>query len=197
MIAMKAATDSAQLERISTFVARLVEGRDPDLGGHLQRSGVGASQFGRQMGCSSEEIEILAVGGRIHDVGKLSISEHILNKPARLTETEFSLIKQHTEIGDRLLEPLGLDSRISEIVHYHHENFDGSGYPQGLAGEAIPFLARMVRIWDSCDALTMDRPYHQGVSRADALRILQRDERFYDPYLLKSFCAMMSKDSPN
>lgn len=90
------------------------------------------------------------------------------------------------------MSPLDLDLRISEIVHFHHENFDGSGYPTGLAGTAIPRLARMARICDSYDALTMDRPYHQGTSREEALRILQRDSRFYDPVLLKEFCAMVS-----
>jgi putative nucleotidyltransferase with HDIG domain len=180
------------LERISKFVAGIVEGRDPDLGGHHKRLGENALAFAKHIGCSAEEMEVLSVGARIHDLGKLSISEHILNKPARLTAAEFSLVKQHTQIGFQLLDPLGLDPRISEIVHYHHENFDGSGYPTGLAGAAIPLLARMTRIWDSYDALTMDRPYHQGVSSEEALQLLQRDSHFYDPDLLKEFCAMVS-----
>jgi hypothetical protein len=133
----------SHLERISKFVAAIVEGRDPDLGGHHQRLGESAVLFAQHIGCSSEETELLSVGARIHDIGKLSISEHILNKPARLTAAEFSLVKQHTEIGNQLLGPLGLASRISEVVHYHHENYDGSGYPRGLAGEAISLLARM------------------------------------------------------
>lgn len=181
-----------QLDKISAFVEKIVEGRDPDLGGHLSRVGKNAGPLGRLMGCSSAEMEILAMGARIHDLGKLSISEHILNKPARLTETEFSLIKQHPIIGKQLLIPLGLDSRVSDIVHCHHENYDGTGYPQGLAGDAIPFLARIVRIWDSYDALTMDRPYHKGISPSEALHVLRRDERFYDAYMLKSFSAFVS-----
>lgn len=180
------------LERITGFVARIVEGRDPDLGGHHQRLGRSALAFAKFTGCSPEETELLSVGARIHDLGKLSISEQILNKPARLTAAEFWLVQQHTVIGFQLLSPLGLDLRISEIVHFHHENFDGSGYPTGLAGAAIPLLARMTRIWDSYDALTVNRPYHQGVSSEEALRILQRDSRFYDPDLLKKFCAMVS-----
>ena len=182
------------LERISKFVAGIVEGRDPDLGGHHQRLGQTAIVFTKYTGCSVEEAEILSVGARIHDLGKLVISEHILNKPARLTAAEFSLVKQHTVIGLQLLAPLGLDPRISEIVHFHHENFDGSGYPTGLSGQAIPRLARITRIWDSYDALTMDRPYHQGVSSEEALRRLERDSHFYDPELLKKFCAMVRGD---
>lgn len=188
---MKAETGDSELDRISQFVAGIVEGRDPDLGGHLQRLGKGSLKFGQHVGCSTEENQLLAVGAHIHDIGKLSISENILNKPARLTAAEFSLVKQHTGLGRQLLAPLGLDSRILDIVECHHENYDGSGYPHGLSGEAIPYLARMVRIWDSCDALTMNRPYHQGVPLEDALRIMENDAHFYDPYLLKSFCAMV------
>lgn len=181
------------LERISKFIAGIIEGCDPDLGGHHRRLGQSAVLFAQHISCSPEDTERLSIGARIHDIGKLTISEHILNKPARLTATEFSVIKQHPEIGKQILGPLGLDPRISEIVHYHHENYDGSGYPEGLSGEAIPLLARMVRIWDSFDALTMDRPYHQGVPGDEALRALQRDLHFYDPALLKSFCEMINK----
>lgn len=184
--------DSA-LEKLSKFVAGIVEGRYPDLGGHHQRIGKSAVLFAKHIGCSPEDAELLSIGARIHDIGKLTISDHILNKPAKLTATEFSVIKQHSEIGCQILGPLGLDSRISEIVHFHHENYDGSGYPKGLSGEAIPLLARMVRIWDTFDALTMDRPYHQGVSGDEALQVIQRESHFYDPFLLKSFCEMMNK----
>lgn len=76
-------------------------------------------------------------------------------------------------------------------MRYHHENYDGSGYPDGLAGETIPLLARMIRIWDSFDALTVNRPHHQGVSSEEALRILQSDAPLYGPELLKEFCAMV------
>lgn len=193
-INVSASSGNSHLERISKFVARIVEGRYPDLDEHHRRLGESALAFAKYLGCSAEETELLSVGARIHDIGKLSISEHILNKSARLTTAEFSLVKQHPEIGFQLLSPLGLDPRISEIVQFHHENFDGSGYPQGLTGGAIPLLARMTRIWDSFDALTMDRPYHKGVSREEALRLLQRDAQLYDPELLKEFCTMVSSE---
>lgn len=183
----------SHLEKISKFVAAIVEGRDPDLGGHHQRLGKYAVLFAQHLGCTPGDIELLSIGARIHDIGKLTISDHILNKPARLTATEFSLVKQHTEIGNQLLDPLGLDSRISEIVHFHHENHDGSGYPKGISGEAIPAFARMIRICDTFDAIAMDRPYHQGISSDDALRVMQRDSHFYEPHLLKSFCQMIVK----
>lgn len=186
-------TPNSFLERVCAFVAGIVDGRDPDLGAHHRRLGEGAISFAQYVGYSVEEAQLLSVGARIHDIGKLSISEHILNKPARLTAAEVTLVEQHTLIGGQLVGPLGLDSRISEIVLYHHENFDGSGYPRGLAGEAIPWMARLVRIWDSFDALTMTRPYHQAVPPAQALKVLQRDSHLYDPYLLKSFCELTGK----
>ncbi len=178
------------LEKICKFVAGIVEGRDPDLDGHHRRLGQCARAFARYIGCSVEEMELLSIGARIHDFGKLSISEHILNKPARLTASEFSLVKQHTDIGFQLLAPLDIDPRISEIVRFHHENFDGSGYPAGLAGTTIPFLARMTRILDTFDALTTSRPYHLGVSGDEARQLLQREAHFYDPDLLRAFCTM-------
>ena len=185
----------SHLEKLSNFVAGIIEGRDPDLYGHHQRIGKISLWFAQHIGCSAEDSKLLSIGARIHDIGKLSISEHILNKPTQLTATEFSLVKQHTEIGNKLLAPLELDSRISEIVHCHHENYDGSGYPQGLSGEDIPLFARMVRVLDSFDALTSTRPYHPRISCDEALRMLERDSHFYDPFLLESCCEMMNKQA--
>lgn len=190
----KGNTRNQVLLRVSRFVAGIVEGRDPDLATHHDNLGESAARFAKHIGCSAEEMELLCLGARVHDIGKLSISEHILNKPARLTAAEYSLVKRHTEIGKDLLQPLELDPRVGEIVHYHHENYDGTGYPQGLKGEATPFLARMVRILDSFDALTMNRPYQQGVSRDEALRRMEHDCRYYDPDLLRQFCQAIRCD---
>lgn len=181
------AADPELLERIARFVDRLVEGRDPDLAGHNKRTGNTTLALFQRIGCSAEELRIVTAASELHDLGKMSISEHLLNKPARLTKTEFELVKQHTVIGGHLIEPLGLDSRIHEVIVSHHENFDGSGYPRGLRSEDIPFLARGMRITDSYDALTADRPYHKGVSSNEALSILFKDAHFYDPHMLKSF----------
>ncbi len=180
------------LEKISRFILGIVEARYPDLGAHHQRLGKLAAAFARHLGYASRDVELLWIGAHIHDLGKLSISEHILNKPARLAATELSLVQQHPELGLQLLEPLGLDTRIAEIVYCHHENHDGSGYPRGLAGEAIPVLARIVRILDSFDALTTDRPYHKGIASAAALRVLQKDGHCYDPVLLAAFMEMIN-----
>lgn len=179
------------MEKITKFVAGLVEGRDPDLAVHHQRLGENGESFARHLQCAAEEVNLLSIGARIHDLGKLSISDHILNKPSRLTAAEFSLVKQHAEIGADLLAPLELDPRIDDIVRYHHENYDGTGYPRGLKGDRIPFFARIVRILDSFDALTVNRPYHQGVSPGDALKRLEHDADRYDPDLLQQFCRFV------
>lgn len=182
------------MERFSKFIAGIVEGRDPDLGEHHNRLSQYVVLFAEHMGYSSENILLLKIGAGIHDIGKLTISDHILNKPAKLTPSELSLVKQHPDVGLQLLRPLGLDTRISEIVHCHHENYDGSGYPRGLCGDAIPLLARVVRVLDSFDAITMDRPYHQGISPDKALQALQRNSHHYDPILLTSFIEMVGKN---
>ncbi|WP_317930213.1 HD-GYP domain-containing protein [Halioxenophilus sp. WMMB6] len=175
------------LENISKFISGIVEGRDPDLNGHHQRLADKIVHFADHVGCSAEERHLLGIGASIHDVGKLSINEHILNKPTRLTASEMALVRQHPEIGYQLLSPLGLDPRITDVVRYHHENFDGTGYPGGLEGKSIPFLARIVRLWDTFDALTMNRPYHKGVPIEEALEVMAGSERHYDPELLRAF----------
>ncbi len=176
------------LESISNFISGIVEGRDPVLNEHHQRVAVGISEFAEYIGCTEEERQILSIGASIHDLGKLSINEHILNKPARLTATEMELVRQHPELGYQLLAPLNLDTRVTGIVRYHHENFDGTGYPEKLKGDRIPFYARIMRLWDVYDAVTMDRPYHKGVSSSEALQILVDTSERYDPELLASFC---------
>lgn len=180
------------LHRIAHFVSGIVDARDPDLAGHHTRMSELAAGFAGYLGFSADDAELLSVGARIHDVGKLSISEHILNKPARLTAAEYSMVKQHTIIGSQLLAPLDLDQRVSEIVHFHHENYDGSGYPLGRHGPSIPLFARVVRILDSYDALTTNRPYQKGVTSKEAVTILKKDSFLYDPELLKQFVEMVT-----
>ncbi len=181
---------SLELSSIKDFIAGIIDDRYPDLGGHQARVGENAALFARHVNLSQRDMAFLLVGSGIHDVGKISISDYILNKPAKLSRNEFSLVKQHPEYGYNLLTPLKLDSHITEIVLYHHENYDGSGYPEGLSGGKIPLLARMTRILDSYDALTMDRPYHKGICAVEAIHVMQQDSNRYDPYLLESFSEL-------
>ncbi|MDE2149839.1 MAG: HD domain-containing protein, partial [Gammaproteobacteria bacterium] len=174
------------------FVTRIVNGRDPGLCGHLRRVGYMSALLAEAIGYSADDVKLISLGACLHDIGKLSISEYILYKPARLTATEFAVVSRHAELGVELLTPLELDSRISDIVLYHHENYDGSGYPRGLAGEKIPHFARIVRICDCFDALTSNRPYQQSISVNAALETLQRDAHCFEPHLLDLFCRLMT-----
>jgi response regulator RpfG family c-di-GMP phosphodiesterase len=183
---------SCTLSGIYKFATEIIEERYPDLGSHLFRISNQAIKFAEFASLSKEETSIFSIGAGIHDIGKLMISDYILNKPAKLTGSEYALIKRHAEFGFKLLAPLNLDDRINEIVLHHHENYDGSGYPHGLIGKKIPLLARMARILDSFDALTEDRPYHKGICDIEALGMLQNVSHYYDPNLLECFCDMIT-----
>lgn|SRR5690606_14900531 len=180
------------MDKISAFIMGLVEVRDPYTASHQRRLASYASTFARHLSLGEEEAALLTSGAFLHDIGKLAISEHILKKPAKLSEGEYELIKKHCRRGADLLDPLQLHPQVIDIVLYHHENFDGSGYPLGLKGDEIPLLARIVRIIDSYDAITADRPYHKGVPPPLALKILGDDARFYDPDLLEQFMTFMN-----
>ncbi len=180
-----------EISAIKEFITGIIDDRYPDLGEHQARIEINAVLFARHIELSHKDIEFLRIGAGIHDIGKISISDYILNKPAKLSTNEFLLVKQHPEYGYNLLKSLKLVPNITEIVLYHHENYDGSGYPSGLSGNNIPLLARMTRILDSFDALTMDRPYHKGISSGEALDIMQQEVHYYDPTLLDSFIEVI------
>lgn len=180
------------MPHISAFIQRVVDARDPDVASHQSRLGAYARGFARHLSMSEDETHTLTYGAEIHDIGKLSINESILHKPSRLTHAEYLLVQQHARLGAELLEPLRLPDQVVMIVLHHHENFDGSGYPARLSGHQIPLLARIVRIIDSYDAITEDRPYHKGTPFADALSMLHSAAQWYDPELLQEFTKFIS-----
>lgn len=150
-------------------------------------------KFGRHLMLSSAEMTLLYEIGVYHDLGKLRIPLDILHKPGKLTDKEYLLVQQHTTLGYEMLLPLDLDKRILEVVLYHHENFDGTGYPTGLAGESIPFYARMVRIVDSYDAMLNHRSYRENMRYGKVIHELEmKANSFYDPVLLEEFIKMLN-----
>ncbi len=130
---------------------------------------------GRQLGASRDFLEMLDMAGHLHDIGKIGIPEHILLKPGRLTEDEYDVLKGHPEMGAKILAPLPAMEDVITAVRYHHERFDGTGYPKGLRGGEIPLAARIISVCDAFDAMTTDRPYRKALSPVSALKILNNE----------------------
>lgn len=146
-------------ESVILSLALTVEARDGATDGHCQRLARYAVRLGFEIGLADEELGALERGGFLHDIGKVGIPDAILLKPGRLTADEFTVMKQHTVIGDRLCGELRSLRRVRPIVRSHHERLDGSGYPDGLKGASIPLLAQIMGTVDVFDALTTSRPY--------------------------------------
>ena len=151
---------------------RTIEARDPYTEQHSSRVTRIAIALCRGMGGSQEEQDILNVAGQLHDIGKIGIRDDILLKPGRLTDEEFSIIKQHPVIGANIVECLGLWDREKNIIRCHHERYDGKGYPDGLAGENIPMLARILSVADVYDAIASDRAYRKRMEESKILEIM-------------------------
>jgi HD-GYP domain-containing protein (c-di-GMP phosphodiesterase class II) len=172
------------------FLTRLISLRDPHANGHSDHVGDLAYSLGQKVGLSSEQLDLLGFAARIHDIGKIAINEFVINKPGRFTEAEYIMVQQHSMLGARLIESLNLDPLIPQIILDHHENFDGTGYPNGKKGEEIPLEARIIRITDTYDALTSDRGYRPAYEHREAIRIMETDQRYFDPQLLELFFKM-------
>ncbi len=133
----------------------------------------------------------VAVGALLHDVGKTTIPTHILNKTSRLEPSEMMVIRCHAAVGATLLQPLIDDKGVLEIVRNHHEHWDGSGYPDKLAGNAISLGARIVSVADAFDAMTSDRPYHRGISSEAALKLLYASSgKAWDPEVVEAISSL-------
>jgi putative nucleotidyltransferase with HDIG domain len=155
-----------------TALARTIDAKSPWTAGHSERVTKLALRVGQAMSLSAEDLEMLNRGGLLHDIGKLGIPPEILDKPGRLTEEEFAVIRSHPEIGARILKPIAAYTNVIPVVLYHHEKWDGTGYPEGLAGTDIPFLARVITVPDVFDAITSKRPYRSGMSLKDAVDLI-------------------------
>lgn len=155
---------------------------------HSNRVTAIAKVLAQKIGCNSEELDILNTAGLLHDIGKIGIRDEILLKPGRLTDDEFNIIKTHSVIGANIVGQLGLWEREQQIIRCHHERYDGTGYPDGLRAEEIPFLARILSVADVYDALASDRTYRKKMDEDQILKIIEDGKsKFFDPYVIKIF----------
>jgi len=170
-------------------LARAIDAKDAVTHRHIRRVQRWAVDLARRIGHASEiEVRALEAAALLHDVGKLAIPEHILNKPGRLTAAEFERMKMHAKIGAEILSEIEFPYPVVPIVRHHHENWDGTGYPDQICGEAIPLGARILAVADCYDALTSDRPYRRALSPRDAFALIEeRSGTMYDPAVVAAF----------
>ncbi|NJO81536.1 MAG: response regulator [Blastochloris sp.] len=188
--------DAAQTEVILRL-AQAAEYRDEDTGLHTQRVGRLSALIARAIGLDDELVALIGLAAPLHDIGKIAIPDHILRKPGRLTPEELRHMQEHAAVGARMLE----DSRFPllqaayEIAFYHHERWDGAGYPQGISGDSIPIMARIVAVADAFDALTHERPYKRAWSVEEALAELRAcSGTRYDPQVIAALDTVMIQE---
>jgi HD-GYP domain-containing protein (c-di-GMP phosphodiesterase class II) len=179
-----------ELGRRTAAVARAVRERDESTFTHCDRTCALALHTGRSIGLAADELGVLRWAAELHDIGKIGIPDSVLFKPGRLDDAELHVMRTHPRRGHDILCAVEDDdlARVAAVVLHHHEAIDGNGYPDGLKGESIPILARILSVVDAYDAITTVRPYHQGKTHADVMRMLFDEEgRKYDPYVLGCF----------
>src|SRR5262249_35700660 len=169
-------------------LAIAIDAKDQTTHGHVRRTQIYATEMGKLLRVSEPELRALFAGALLHDIGKLAVPEYILNKPGKLTESEFAKMKIHPTVGGDILKRVNFPYPVEDIVRYHHEKFDGSGYPKGLSGNRIPLVARIISVVDFYDATRCDRPYRKGMKREASLAFLQKmSASSFDPRIVELF----------
>ena len=175
------------VDTITAFV-NAIESKDRYLKGHSARVALYSVEIAQTLGMTPELVEVVRRGAMLHDLGKLSIMDTILRKPERLTPEEFTIIKSHPMVGAKILEPLRFLARETCAVRHHHERFDGAGYPDGLRGEDIPYVARVVTVADVFDAITSNRPYRTAMALDEAREEISKGiGSHFDPAVAEAF----------
>jgi putative two-component system response regulator len=190
LIKLKHRTDELErAESVLFTLARSIEGKDPYTHGHCERLMNYSVSLGEHLGLPEEQIVALRRAGIVHDIGKIAVPDAILLKPGKLTPDEWKLIQEHPVVGERICAPLKSFRSVLPIIRHHHEKCDGSGYPDGLRGAAIPVTARILQIVDVYDALTTERPYKPAFSITDALQTMKQEvaKGWWDPQIFDEF----------
>lgn len=196
LIKLKEFTDELEsAEDVLCTLGLSVEARDPYTEGHCERLARHASELGGHLGLDDELIVALRRGGYLHDLGKITVPDEILKKGANLTPSEWEVMKQHPITGELICRPLKSLRQVLPIIRSHHEHWNGSGYPDGLRGEDIPILARVLQVVDVYDALITERPYKRALSPDEAARVMRREAEagLWDSSLVDEFLKMLRK----
>jgi diguanylate cyclase (GGDEF)-like protein/putative nucleotidyltransferase with HDIG domain len=171
-------------------LAIAIDAKDQTTHGHVRRTQLYATEMGRLLKVTESECQALVAGALLHDIGKLAVPEYILNKPGKLTESEFAKMKIHPTVGGDILKRVNFPYPVEDIVRYHHEKWDGTGYPRGLKAQGIPLVARIISVVDFYDATRCDRPYRKGMTREDSLTLLRKMAgSSFDPKVVETFIA--------
>lgn len=177
-------------------LAKALEAKDKYTAGHSGRVAKYSVKLGRRLGVEDDELMLLRQGALMHDLGKIGIPDSVLNKPDKLTDLEYEQMRSHPTITAKIMRPLKRFKEFTDIAAWHHERWDGGGYPSGLKGEEIPLLARIVAIADTWDAMTGDRVYRKGIAVDEALSILEaeKDDGQWDPVLIREFIELIKSE---
>lgn len=186
--------DLDHAEKALFSIARAIESRDPNTGDHCERLVNFGKAFGEYLSLSRYQIRDLMWGGYLHDIGKVGIPDSVLLKKGKLTPAEWEIMRQHVLIGERICQPLRSMQGVIPIIRSHHERWDGSGYPDGLKQDQIPFLAQVFQIIDIYDALTSERPYKKAFTPSEALSIINEETNrgWRNPKLMQYFTEFIN-----
>jgi putative two-component system response regulator len=189
--------DLESAESVLCALAVSIEGKDPYTGGHCERLSAFGEALGRRLGLSDEEQVALRRGGIVHDIGKVAVPDAILLKPGPLSPEERAVMREHPVVGERICSGLKSFRLVLPIIRHHHEKLDGSGYPDGLHGDAIPLTARVLQVVDVFDALTTHRPYRVALSKERTLEIMRDEARkgWWSGEIVEAFAALLSEQS--
>ena len=179
----------------AAMLAQVVDEKDEYTAGHCRRIADHSIQLGQKLGLHEQKLDQLRLAALLHDVGKISISENILEKPSALNEDEWCEMKKHPIIGAELVQRIHGLKPASRIIHQHHENWDGTGYPDGIIGHSILLGARILRVVDAYDAMTTRRPYREALSKDAAINQLEQNSgKEFDPDIVKAFLELLETE---
>jgi putative two-component system response regulator len=196
LVKLKRYTDELEsAEAVILGLGATIEARDPTTQGHCERLVSYATSLGKSLGLDDTDLDALARGGYLHDIGKIAVPDSVLLKDGKLDKDETRVMREHPVVGDALCAGLRSLNNVRPIVRHHHERLDGSGYPDGLRNTAVPLLAQIVSVVDVYDALTSERPYHHARPRDEAFDVLsgEASKGWRDRALVDAFVNVLEE----